>query len=125
MMAEPGILLLCDDLMTGSRISATARAHGGTCRSVRSVDAVIAALPLQNPTCVLADLSIVGGRIEALMEAVLQQSPRPIVVAFGSHVEVAQLRAAVEAGCDVVLPRSKFVEALESEMPRWLAPRQG
>jgi hypothetical protein len=47
------------------------------------------------------------------------------VVAYGSHVDTATLRAAREAGCDVVLPRSKFVEELPTALPTWLAPRTG
>lgn len=124
MMAESSVLLLCDDLMFGSRIGATARAHGGACRSIKSVDAALTALSEQTPSSMLVDLSIVGDRLGELMTAVSNLTPPPIVVAFGSHVDAARLQAAADAGCDVVLPRSKFVEALEVQMPRWLAPRQ-
>jgi hypothetical protein len=47
----------------------------------------------------------------------------PRVVAYGSHVDTATLRAAREAGCDPVLPRSKFVEELPSALPHWFTPR--
>ena len=45
----------------------------------------------------------------------------PRVVAYGSHVDTATLRAARAAGCDPVLPRSKFVEDLAQELPAWLS----
>jgi hypothetical protein len=48
-------------------------------------------------------------------------SPVPRVVAYGSHVDAAGLRAAREAGGDVVLPRSKFVEELPHKLPTWLS----
>jgi hypothetical protein len=43
----------------------------------------------------------------------------PRVVAYGSHVDTATLKAARASGCDPVLPRSKFVEDLPRELPRW------
>ena len=36
----------------------------------------------------------------------------PTIIGYGSHVDTATLKAARDAGCDVVLPRSKFVEEL-------------
>jgi hypothetical protein len=42
------------------------------------------------------------------------------VVAYGSHVDTERLRAARSAGCDPVLPRSKFVEELPKALPQWL-----
>ena len=38
------------------------------------------------------------------------------VIAFGSHVDVARLKAARAAGCDEVLPRSAFFEGLEERL---------
>ena len=35
-------------------------------------------------------------------------------------MRAAGLRAAREAGCDLVLPRSKFVEELPRALPGWL-----
>jgi hypothetical protein len=44
----------------------------------------------------------------------------PRVIAYGSHVEAATLHAAREAGCDLVLPRSRFVEELPVSLGAWL-----
>ena len=38
--------------------------------------------------------------------------PEAVLIAYGSHVDVAALQAARDAGCDVVLPRSAFVQRL-------------
>ena len=46
----------------------------------------------------------------------------PRVVAYGSHVDTASLQAARTAGCDPVLPRSKFVKELELGLKEWLTP---
>ena len=37
------------------------------------------------------------------------------VIGFGSHVDVARLKAARAAGCDEVLPRSAFFEGLDAK----------
>ena len=42
----------------------------------------------------------------------LNLQPRPIVIGFGSHVDVERLELARAAGFDQVLPRSKFSASL-------------
>jgi hypothetical protein len=49
-------------------------------------------------------------------------APIPRVVAYGSHVDAQGLAAARAAGCDLVLPRSKFVEELPTALALWLRP---
>jgi len=56
------------------------------------------------------DLNHAGLDIEKLLDTL--PTPRPFVVGYGSHVDAATLKAARAAGCDVVLPRSQFVEQL-------------
>jgi CheY-like chemotaxis protein len=117
----PTGLLLSDDLLFISRIVGTARELGLEVRSARSADALVNLAREQSPACVIVDLVnpglVITDLIERLREAV-QAMPR--VVAYGSHVDTATLRAARAAGCDVVLPRSKFVEDLPRELPGWM-----
>jgi CheY-like chemotaxis protein len=127
MSAEPNSplgLLLSDDLIDASRVTGTARPLDLTVKSARSPEALVDLASRERPTCVLLDLNhpnlAVGELLRRLQEA-CGYAPR--VVAFGSHVDAAGLRAAREAGCDVVLPRSKFVEDLPRLLPAWLAPR--
>jgi hypothetical protein len=47
-------------------------------------------------------------------------SSRPRLVAYGSHVDAGTLRVAREAGCDLVLPRSQFVEELPGQLANWM-----
>jgi DNA-binding NarL/FixJ family response regulator len=61
---------------------------------------------------VLVDLALPDLDIANVVSAVSDISPRPKVIAFGAHVQTAQLDAAREAGCDDVMPRSKFSTAL-------------
>jgi len=42
------------------------------------------------------------------------------VVGYGSHVDADTLHAARVAGCDPVLPRSRFVEELPTALAGWL-----
>src|SRR5262245_7348823 len=108
-MSEPGDavppvgLLLSDDMIFTSRITGTARDLGLAVRAARSAEALEALARRQTPRCVILDLSNPGLVVEDLLrrlDAVC--SPRPRVVAYGSHVDTATLRAARQAGCDLV-----------------------
>ena len=113
-------LLLTDDLIFSSRVTGTARDLGLVVKSVKSAQNLVALAQEQSPTCVIVDLGNPGLRIEELIKDLEQLiSPMPRVVAYGSHVDTAALRAAREAGCDPVLPRSKFVEDLPRLLPEW------
>jgi CheY-like chemotaxis protein len=113
-------LLLSDDLLFASRITATARASGITVRQARSADALIERARHELPRCVIVDLSNPGLEIADFLARLREVgSPMPFVAAYGSHVDTATLGAARSAGCDVVWPRSKFVEELPSALPVW------
>src|SRR4051794_35284536 len=102
-------LLLSDDLLFASRITGTARGLGLTVKVARSVEALQTLARQEPPACVLADLSHPGFDAAALVNWLRDHcSPVPRVVAYGSHVDTATLRNARQAGCDPVLPRSKF-----------------
>ena len=113
-------LLICDDLIFTSKVTATARAKGLHVLPVRSGEAALTAAANAPPACVIVDLHNAGLDIEVLLvglRAACRTMPR--VVGFGSHVDVETLRAARDAGCDLVMPRSQFVKKLESDLPAW------
>jgi CheY-like chemotaxis protein len=119
---EPLGLLLCDDLIFTSRITGTARALGLTVKVARSADLLVEQAREQTPRCVLIDLGNPGLDLPELLRRLGEACrPSPRIVAYGSHVDTATLRAAREAGCDPVWPRSKFVEELPQALPEWLA----
>src|ERR1700693_4456143 len=101
-------LLLCDDLLFRSRITGTAEQLGLTVHTVRTADALLAEAQQLRPTCVLLDLHNPGLVIADVVTSLKEQQPPPTIIAYGSHVDVATLRRAREAGCDRVLPRSQF-----------------
>jgi CheY-like chemotaxis protein len=117
---RPG-LLLSDDLIFTSRITGTAHALGLTVKAARSAEALIE-LARQEPTGgVIIDLANPGLDVPELLRRLREVCPEmPRVTAYGSHVDAAGLKAARDAGCDLVLPRSAFVEKLPVELPRWL-----
>jgi CheY-like chemotaxis protein len=114
-------LLLSDDLIFISRITGTARALGLTVQSARSAAALVELARRSPPLGVLIDLHNPGLDLPALLRDLTGVCPSmPRVIAYGSHVEAATLHAAREAGCDLVLPRSKFVEELPGSLAAWV-----
>src|SRR5262249_26235347 len=114
-------ILLSDDLIFTSRVTGEARALGFTVKPARSAETLLALARQQPPACILIDLANPGLSVPELLRQLRELcTPLPRVVAYGSHVDAAGLRAAREAGCDPVLPRSKFVEELPVKLPDWL-----
>lgn len=119
--AKPRIgLLLSDDLLFTSRIVGTGRDLGFEFRSARSAEALIRLVAEAPPQCVILDLANPGICITDLVATLKQLTPPPTIVAYGSHVDTATLRAARAAGCDIVMPRSQFVETLPTALAAWM-----
>jgi CheY-like chemotaxis protein len=114
-------LLLSDDLIFTSRIVGTASGLGLNLIAARSADDLAQMARRSPPRCVIVDLDNPGLELTELLRILEGIAPRPRVVAYGPHVNADRLRTAREAGCDPVLPRSKFVEQLESQLPLWFA----
>jgi CheY-like chemotaxis protein len=115
-------LLLSDDLIFISRITATARDLGVTIQPARSPDALLVLAHRQAPRCVILDLANPGLSVPDLLARLREGcTPMPHVVAYGSHVDAAGLHAAREAGCNLVWPRSKFADELARAIPEWFA----
>jgi len=112
-------LVLSDDLLDSSRIAGHAKAAGLEAITCRDSTALLAALD-RKPALALLDLHNPGLAVEALVPALRAAGMR--VIGFGSHVDVARLKAARVAGCDEVLPRSAFFEGLEARLPGWTDP---
>lgn len=120
-MTAPDGLMLCDDLIFFSRVSGAARAAGLSVRMVRTAAELVAAARVAAPGGVVVDVHNPDLDLPALLadlKAACGVMPR--VTAYGSHVEAAVLRAARQAGCDRVLPRSQFVNELEAKIGEWL-----
>ena len=118
--AGPAGLLLSRDLIFTSKVTGTARALGHQVMTAGNVALASAMIEQWRPKVVFVDLAA-GDlvRPEALV-ALRALAPGTPFVAFGSHVDTAALSAAAAAGCDPVLPRSKFTAELPELIRRYL-----
>ena len=112
------ILILCDDLIFTSKITATARAHNLPASALRTPSALFARVD-GTTGCVLIDLHNPDLKIAELVPALRAKAPVARLIGFGSHVDVETLKAARAAGLDRVMPRSQFVQLLETELAAW------
>ena len=124
MNESPHGLLLCDDLIFTSRVSGTAKALGLTLRSLKTARDLLHFARQTPLRCVIIDLNAPGLDIDELVRELALLQPKPFVVGYGSHVDTATLKKARDAGCDIVWPRSKFVEELAAALPRWFGFRE-
>jgi CheY-like chemotaxis protein len=118
--------MLSDDLIFFSRVSGAAHAAGLSVRRARTAADLLAAVRAAPPRGIVLDVHNPGLDLHALLASVKEACPTmPRVIAYGSHVEAGVLRAARQAGCDRVMPRSQFVEELDARIAEWLAPVGG
>lgn len=110
-------LLLTRDLMFTSKVTGTAAALGLRIQTVGSIDSLQSQAAATLPRAVFVDLSCTEFEPGAVLDR-LKFQPRPVVIAFGSHVDAERLELARAAGCDDVLPRSKFSSTLPDLLRR-------
>jgi DNA-binding NarL/FixJ family response regulator len=96
---------------------------GAQLATVRAAAFHLDNLRRQKPALIIFDLNTTSGNAVELIrqlksDAELKEIP---VVAFFSHVQVELQRAAQEAGCDKILPRSQFTATLP-QLLRQFAP---
>ena len=101
------VLALVDDLIFQAKLAETARQAGVQLKIVTSGEALIAEAQAARLALVIVDLNARGGPVEAV-EKLREAGIGAPVVAFLSHVQVELAERARAAGCEQVLPRSKF-----------------
>jgi CheY-like chemotaxis protein len=104
-------LLVSRDLFFTSKVTGTAEMLGIAMCVVGDAQAAVEHIAAESYACVFVDLADPGLDVAGFF-ARLPADRRPPVVAFGSHVATARLQAARDAGCDDVLPRSRFSASL-------------
>jgi beta-phosphoglucomutase-like phosphatase (HAD superfamily)/CheY-like chemotaxis protein len=106
---EPVGLLLSRDLIFTAKVTGTARELGRRVLVAGNPAQAAAMIDQWRPKVVFVDLSA-GDLVAtpALIAYRRSAGPGARFVAFGAHVDTAALDAARDAGCDLVLPRSKF-----------------
>jgi len=124
------VLALVDDLFFGARIAETARKVGVELEAVSTADALVEkasaapgseAASANRPSLIIVDLNARADALGALtrLQAAGNQTP---VVAFLSHVQTELAERARAAGCDDVMPRSRFTMELAAILGRAKAP---
>lgn len=119
----PSVVAIVDDLFFVSKLQETARLVGAQLVTVRAAAFHLDDLRQQKPALIIFDLNTTSGNAAELIrqlksDAELKEIP---VMAFFSHVQVELQRAAQEAGCDQILPRSQFTATLP-QLLRQFAP---
>ena len=112
-------LLISRDLFFSSKITGTAAELGFRVAVEGNVALAISQIAASPYRCVFLDLETPGLNVAEVIGS-LPQTGRPVVMAFGSHVQTARLQEARDAGCDEVLPRSKFTATLPAILTRYL-----
>lgn len=112
-------LLISQDLFFSSKVTSTAIELGFHVVVERNVVQAISRVAALKCRCLILDLATPGLRVADVISA-LPEANRPSVIAFGAHVLTARLQEAREAGCDDVMPRSKFSATLPEILKRYL-----
>lgn len=117
----PG-LLACNDFFFETRICDTARELNREMRCLSDVERIAEVLSTEKVALLLIDLSSMSQCLDALPQF-REIVPELTVIAFGSHVQTDVLQQAREAGCDAVMPRSRFTGELVNLLQQYLPPR--
>ena len=114
-------LLLSRDLIFTAKIIGTARELGHRVLVVGDARRASDIITENHPRVVFADLTAGDLVATACLLALRQQAgPGVPFIAFGPHIDTEALAAASAAGCDLVLPRSKFSATLPELIQSYL-----
>jgi CheY-like chemotaxis protein len=111
-MAEA--IALIDDLFFLAKVHETAKHAGVTLETTATGEQLLTAAAASPMALILVDLNAKQGALDAverLCAANGQGAPRR-VIAFLSHVQTELAERARSAGCQDVMPRSKFTQNL-------------
>jgi hypothetical protein len=124
--SPPTVLLLCRDLIFTSKIRGTAAELGYRILPVEHATQVNSLIAFHQPRVVFVDLTAGDLVTPAALSAYRERAGSSTwFVAFGPHVEVQTLAQAEAAGCQVVLPRSKFTAELPELIERYFRQPAG
>jgi CheY-like chemotaxis protein len=110
-MSTRTALLISRDLFFTSKITGTASALGVEVQVIGDAQTAAETVADHDYGCIFIDLADAGLDVAVFFSGMKGDS-HPPVIAFGSHVLTARLQAAREAGCDEVMPRSRFSTSL-------------
>ena len=104
------VVALMDDLFFQMKIAETAKHLGVELKVATNADALLALLE-PAPKIVIVDLNARSQPIDAVRRVRAETNGVPLI-GFLSHVQTELAAQARAAGCDEVMPRSKFTQNL-------------
>ncbi|MFO1094549.1 MAG: hypothetical protein U0992_14780 [Planctomycetaceae bacterium] len=107
----PHVLLVCGDLFFSTQLKSAAEATGAAVDVELSAARIGQRIASGAYALVVIDLEMAGLDVPAVVVG-LPTENRPVIVAFGPHVQAQRLKAARDAGCDHVVPRSIAAETV-------------
>ena len=111
-------VLLTTNLLFSSMVTGTAAALGHEVAVAGDVAEAVALCHTRPTAYVIIDLGMVEIEVKAAVARLREAAGAVPVIAYGPHVDKAHLDAARAAGCDEVLPRSKFSTELPALLRR-------
>lgn len=111
-LAAPLVLLCSPDLMLAVRVEGATGALGYGLRTAAAPAEVAAAVAAAAPAAVLIDLAAAGDTLAELVGVARKAQPPSFVLGFFPHVQRELGVAGREAGCTLVVPRSRFIAEL-------------
>lgn len=120
---QPAVVCLVTDLFFATRLTDVIRGQGGDGVTVATADELLAAVERYFPVLILVDLGVEHEWQRAIKAAKVQVHTRQIpLYAFGSHVDVATLQAARQAGADHAWARSRMMSELVTVVDQHIHP---
>ncbi len=105
------VLAFVDDIFFQAKIMETAKHVGVEVRACTTPDALASEIAKQAPNLVIVDLNARSTPLDAVKRVRETSSTLP-VIGFLSHVQIDLAAQARDAGCQYVMPRSKFTQNL-------------
>ena len=105
------VVALVDDLFFQSKMMETARHVGVTLKTCSTGDALLAEIESTPPKLIVLDLNARNNPLDAVVRVRATGNPAPLI-AYLSHVQTELAEQARAAGCQDVMPRSKFTANL-------------
>ena len=112
-------VLLTANLLFSTMVTGTASALGQEVAVAGDLAEAVELCRARPSAYVIIDLGMAEIEIETAMARLREAAGAVPTIAFGSHVDKARLDEARAAGCDEVLPRSKFSADLPALLRRY------
>ena len=111
------VVAFVDDLFFQAKLSGTAKQLGIELRTCTTPDALATEIAERPPKLVVVDLNARSNPLQAI-ENMRATAPDIPVIGFLSHVQIELAEQARAAGCEEVMPRSKFTKDLATILER-------